>query len=98
MKSTSRANAPRLRIAARLGVLLAISLALSDCTLFFGAAHADPDRCAARCRAVGMRLAGIVYHGEFASSCACETRESSSGATIAAAARPAWRNVPVVLP
>lgn len=78
--------------------LLAIAATSSRCTLFFGAPHADPNDCARQCRAVGMRVAGFVYHGAFASSCVCETRESSSGASIAAAARPAWRNVPAVLP
>lgn len=81
--------------------MLLLALSASGCTLFFGAAHVDPDRCASRCRALGMRLSGVVYHGDFASSCVCETRpnaSASTGAVLAAAARPVWRNVPVVLP
>jgi len=86
-----------------------LALASPGCTLFFGSAHTDTSACVARCRREGMRIAGMVFHGEFASSCVCEVpREprsnsssiasSSPGAALAAAARPAWRNVPVLLP
>lgn len=88
---------------------LALSLNLQGCTLFFGSPHIDTGACATRCRREGMRVSGLVFHGEFATSCVCElpraggpslssTASGSPGAAIAAAARPAWRNWPVLLP
>lgn len=91
----------------RAGALACVAVALSGCTLFFGAAHLDTGACATRCRREGLRMVALVYHGEFASSCVCEmprgsssssSSSSSEGAAIAAAARPVWRNLPVVLP
>lgn len=93
----------------RAALAVALSLVFQGCTLFFGAAHTDTSACVARCRREGMRIAGMVFHGEFAASCVCEvprdraaqsssTSSGSPGAALAAAARPAWRNWPVVLP
>lgn len=89
----------------RAAFIVALSLSLQGCTLFFGSAHIDTAACATRCRREGLRIAGVVYHGEFATSCVCEiardrasTPSGSTGAALAAAARPNWRNWPVVLP
>lgn len=93
----------------RAAVIVALSLSLQGCTLFFGAAHTDTSACIAKCRREGMRIAGLVFHGEFATSCVCEvprdrpatassTSSGAPGAAIAAAARPVWRNWPVLLP
>lgn len=91
-------------------VLVAVlSLNLQACTLFFGSPHLDTATCIQRCRREGMRIAGVVFHGEFATSCVCEvprdrpsssasTPSSSHGAALVAAARPAWRSAFVVLP
>ena len=93
----------------RAAFIVALSLSLQRCTLFFGSPHIDTAACATRCRRESLRLAGVVYHGEFATSCVCEvprdrpataasTSSGAPGAALAAAARPNWRNWPVVLP
>ena len=64
----------------RLLTMAVLASALGCATSFTGSAHVESGRagCEAKCRGVGMQVAGMVYMGEYSSACVCEVPRATA--------------------
>jgi hypothetical protein len=69
------------------GVLvMTLGLALGCQTAFVGSAHIDIATCEATCAQSKLRMAAMIYMGEYSSACVCEVARPGPNAAASTAA------------